>query len=314
MNLRHLRSFVTIAEHGGFARAAARLNLTQSAASRQILALETELGVRLFDRTKRRVQLTAEGEDLLVRSRRLLSDAEALGERARLLKRGQTGTLRIGATPHVIETLLSKFLIEYRRKHPGVEVHLIEDGGASLASRLERSEVQIAHLAAGDERFEGRLLYPMHVLVLVPKSHRLARRAVVELVELSDEPLLLLGRGFGSHQWFEAACRIAQIRPRILLESGAPHTLVSLVSAGYGLAILPSNAHIPKAGVCAIPVVHRKESIGRWSALAWDARRFLAPYAEKFVEELVANVRRDYPGRAIASRAPQLPLPMYPAG
>ena len=313
MNLRHLRTFVAIADNGGVARAAARLNLTQSAASRQILALETDLDVRLFDRIGRRVQLTQEGEDLLVRSRRLLSDAASLGERARALKGGQTGTLRLGATPHVIETLLSGFLNQYRRKHPGVEIHLVEDGGASLASRLERSEVQIAHIAAGDERFQGRLLYPMHVLVLVPKVHRLARRAVLDVLDLSEEPLLLLGRGFGSHQWFEAACRVAQIRPRVLLESSAPHTLVSLVSAGYGLAIMPSNAHIPNAGIRAIPVVHRKESIGRWSMVAWDPRRFLAPYAEQFVEELVAHVRRDFPGRAIVSRAPQLPRPKYPA-
>jgi DNA-binding transcriptional LysR family regulator len=313
MNLRHLRTFVAIADNGGFARAAARLNLTQSAASRQILALETELDVRLFDRIGRRIQLTLEGEDLLVRSRRLLSDAASLGERARALKGGQTGTLRVGATPHVIETLLSEFLIQYRRRHPGVEIHLVEDGGASLASRLERSDVQIAHMPAGDERFQGRLLYPMHVLILVPKVHRLARRAVVDLLELDEEPLLLLGRGFGSHQWFEAACRIAQIRPRVLLESSAPHTLVSLVSAGYGLAIMPSNAHIPRARVCPIPVVHRKHSIGSWSMVAWDPRRFLAPYAEKFVEELVTHVRHDFPGRAIISRAPQLPLPKYPA-
>ena len=313
MNLRHLRTFVAIADNGGFARAAARLNLTQSAASRQILALETELEVRLFDRIGRRVHLTLEGEDLLVRSRRLLSDAASLSERARALKGGQTGTLRVGATPHVIETLLSEFLIQYRRRYPGVDIHLVEDGGASLASRLERGEIQIAHIPAGDERFQGRLLYPMHVLILVPKVHRLARRAVVDLRDLSKEPLLLLGRGFGSHQWFEAACRVAQIRPRVLLESGAPHTLVSLVSAGYGLAIMPSNAHLPKAGIRAIPVVHRKEAIGRWSMVAWDPRRFLAPYAQTFVEELVARVRRDFPGRAIVSRAPRLPRPKYPA-
>lgn len=313
MNLRHLRTFVAIADNGGFSRAAARLNLTQSAASRQILALETELDVRLFDRIGRRVHLTLEGEDLLVRSRRLLSDAASLSERARALKGGQTGTLRLGATPHVIETLLSEFLTQYRRRYPGVDIHLVEDGGASLAGRLERGEIQIAHIPAGDERFQGRLLYPMHVLILVPKVHRLARRAVVDLLDLSEEPLLLLGRGFGSHQWFEAACRAAQIRPRVLLESGAPHTLVSLVSAGYGLAIMPSNAHLPKAGIRAIPVVHRKEAIGRWSMMAWDPRRFLAPYAETFVEELVARVRRDFPGRAIVSRAPRLPRPNYPA-
>ena len=313
MNLRHLRTFVAIADNGGFARAAARLNLTQSAASRQILALETELDVRLFDRIGRRVHLTLEGEDLLARSRRLLSDAASITERARALKGGQTGTLRLGATPHVIETLLSEFLIQYRRRYPGVDIHLVEDGGASLASRLERGEVQIAHIPAGDERFQGRLLYPMHVLILVPKGHRLARRAVVDLLDLSEEPLLLLGPGFGSHQWFDAACRVAQIRPRVLLESGAPHTLVSLVSAGYGLAIMPSNAHLPKAGIRPIPVVHRKEAIGRWSMVAWDPRRFLAPYAQTFVEELVAGVRRDFPGRAVVSRAPRLPRPKYPA-
>src|SRR6266849_5119453 len=94
MNLRHLRTFVSIADAGGFARAANRLNLSQPALSRQIRALETELGVPLFDRIGRRVQLTSEGEDLLRRSRRLLAEADSLAERARALKGGQTGLLR----------------------------------------------------------------------------------------------------------------------------------------------------------------------------------------------------------------------------
>src|SRR5713226_502744 len=107
MNLRFLRTFVAVADNGGVARAAARLNLTQSAASRQISALESELAVPLFDRVGRRVQLTSQGEDLLRRSRRVLGDVEALGERARALKTGQTGLLRVGATPQVIECLLA---------------------------------------------------------------------------------------------------------------------------------------------------------------------------------------------------------------
>ena len=86
MNFKHLRSFVTIADAGGFARAANRLNLSQPALSRQIRALEIDLSVRLFDRIGRRVQLTSEGEDLLRRSRRLLAEADSLGERARMLK------------------------------------------------------------------------------------------------------------------------------------------------------------------------------------------------------------------------------------
>jgi len=97
MNLRFLRTFVAIADNDGFARAAARLNLTQSAASRQIQALEDELGLRLFARIGRNVRLTAEGEDLLTRSRRLLFDAEALGQRATALKTGEVGVLRVMA-------------------------------------------------------------------------------------------------------------------------------------------------------------------------------------------------------------------------
>jgi LysR family cyn operon transcriptional activator len=99
MNLRFLRTFVAIVDNGGVARAAARLNLTQSAASRQIQALEDELGVRLFARIGRSMRLTSEGEDLLERSRRLLSDVAALGERASALKGGEVGVLRVGATP-----------------------------------------------------------------------------------------------------------------------------------------------------------------------------------------------------------------------
>src|SRR6202163_1212882 len=109
MNLRYLRTFVAIADDGGMARAAAQLNLSQPAASRQINALEAELGVPLFDRIGRHVQLTSEGKDLLWRSRHLLTEADSLGERANALKGGQTGVLRVGAPPHVIETVLAPF-------------------------------------------------------------------------------------------------------------------------------------------------------------------------------------------------------------
>src|SRR5262245_32497797 len=117
MNLRHLRAFATIVDLGGLSRAATRLHLSQPALSRQIQALEADLGVPLFDRVGRRVQLTSQGEDLLQRVRRLLAEAESLGERARELQSGETGVLRVAATPQVIENLLAPFLIRYRRRH-----------------------------------------------------------------------------------------------------------------------------------------------------------------------------------------------------
>src|SRR5262245_64434148 len=105
MNLRHLRTFITIVDAGGVARAAARLHMTQPTASRQVEALETEFGVPLFDRIGRRVRLTSDGEDLLLRGRRLLAEADAMGERARAQKARDTGVVHMGETPKTIESL-----------------------------------------------------------------------------------------------------------------------------------------------------------------------------------------------------------------
>ena len=309
MNLHHLRAFATIVDTGGFARAAARLNVSQPALSRQIRALEGELGVLLFDRIGRRVRLTSEGEDLLRRGRRLLADADSLGEHARSLKSGETGILRVAATPQVIENLLAEFLMQYRRRHPGVEVHLVEDGGVRLHARLERGDVHLALTAARGTRFRDRPLYPMHLLAALSPTHRLGRRAMLEIGELADEPLLVLRREFGSREWFDAACQTAQIQPRLLLESAAPHTIVALAATEHGIAIIPSNAQVPQGIVRAVPLVHRGASIGIWAHIAWDQQRFLAPYAARFVEEIVAHTRRNFPGREFIKRAPPLPRP-----
>lgn len=307
MNLRFLHTFVGIAEAGSIARAGARLNVSQPAASRQILALEAELGVRLFDRIGRRFRLTSEGEDLLRQTRHLLMEADSLSARARALKGGHTGILRVGATPMVIETTLSPFLKQYRLRHPGVEVHFVEDGGLRLLSRLEHGDVHLA-LVVPDDRFRSRLLYPVFNLAVLSRKHRLSRRRTLDVSDLADEPLLLLHRGFGSREWFDAACNVSHIRPRVALESVAPHTLIALTVAGYGVAVVPSTAEIP-GGVRAVPLVQRGGSLGRWLTIAWDPRRLLAAYAEQFIEELAASCKHAYPGRDFTRRTPPLPRP-----
>jgi LysR family transcriptional regulator, cyn operon transcriptional activator len=307
VNLRYLHTFVAIAEAGGIARAGARLDVSQPAASRRILALETELGIRLFDRIGRRLRLTSEGEDLLRQSRRLVMEADSLGARARALKGGQTGILRVGATPMAIENTLSIFLSRYQRRHPGVEVHFVEDGGLRLSSRLENGDVHLA-LVVPDDRFRNRPLFPAHSLAVLPGKSPLSRRRALDVAELANEPLLLLNRTFGSRGWFDSACNIANIRPRVLLESAAPHTLVALARMGYGVAVVPSNVLVP-SGVRALPLVQRGASIGRWLTVAWDPRRILAAYAEQFVDELAAYCQRDYPGRELLRQAPPLPRP-----
>jgi LysR family cyn operon transcriptional activator len=311
MNFRHLRTFVAIADAGGVARAAARLNMTQPTASRQVLALESELGVPLFDRIGRGVQLTSEGEDLLRRGRRLLSEVDSINDRARALKSGQVGTLRIGTTPQTIESLLVDFLALYQQRHPGVDIRVIEDGGMRLPGRLERGDVHLTIMPETDAGFHSRHLCPIYLLGVMAKTNRLARRSALEVAELGEEPLLLLSRNFASREWFLAACQVNHIRPRVFLESAAPQTVIAMAAGGRGIAVIPSSVRIPETGsLRVIPLLQRKAAIGRWTVVAWNPERFLAPYAEQFVEEIVAYTRHTYPNRDLVRKAPALPKMM----
>ena len=296
IDLRSLRTFVTVADAGGVHRAAARLHLTQPALSRQIKALEAELGVALFDRVGRRLQLTSEGSDLLQRFRLLLKDADAIIERAEALKKGETGTLRVGATPQVIENTLAPFLGQYKRRHPKVEVQLVEDGGIRLSERLATGDIQLALTVDVDDRFRQRPLYPGIGVVVLSTEHRLSRHRTIEVEEISEEALLLLHRTFASREWFDTACNVANIRPRVLLESGAPHTIMALAGMGFGVAIIPSTVTVPTRNICGIPLTQNGLPLGRWLLASWEVRRFMAPYGKHFVEELAQYCSRVYPG------------------
>jgi DNA-binding transcriptional LysR family regulator len=306
MDLRHLRYFVAVADAGGFSKAAARLRVSQPALWRQVRQLERDLDVRLFDRVGRRVRITGQGEDLLTQGRDLLARAESLGDRARATRTGHTGVLRLGATPQTLESLAG-FLARWGRSSPGVSLQLIEDGGLQLADRLEAGEIHLALTLAGDPRFHGRLLAPTRLLAVIPAGHRFARRRTVEVAELVQEVLLLLRPGFVSREWFDAACRILHSRPRILLESSAPGTLVALAREGHGIAVVPSTVRFTRTRVRPVPILQAGESLGRWIAVNWDPRRFLAPYAERFVESLAT-----YATRRVAHEfrhAPPIPPP-----
>jgi LysR family cyn operon transcriptional activator len=134
MELRHLRYFVAVADAGNVSRAAQRLHITQPALTRQIQDLEHEFACRLFDRIGRRIVLTRDGEEILERTRRLVADAEALGERARALAGGKAGVLRIGATPQFIEAAMPELLTRYALTYPGIDVQL-----AATSSLLSRA-------------------------------------------------------------------------------------------------------------------------------------------------------------------------------
>jgi LysR family transcriptional regulator, nitrogen assimilation regulatory protein len=296
MDLRRLRTFVAVAELGTVSKAALRLRITQPALSRQIMDLQQELRLKLFDRVGRGLVLTAEGEQFLGDCRGVLAHIDALGERVEVLRRGDRGVLKVAAPPHTIESVLSKFLPRYAERFPNVHVKLSEALGREQTAMLERGEVHIGiRHDQGDRRFESRVLPPDEVLAACVPSLELGHAGAIDIGRLASYPLLLLDQGYSIRRLFDAACRLTDVEPNILLESRAPHTLLTLAEAGQGVAIIPSLLRTDRYKLRIVRVTHRRKPVRERYAIQWDKRRPMPPYAESFCEALAEYMREVLP-------------------
>lgn len=301
MDLRHARTFVTVAELGTVSRAAVRLHVAQPALSRQIKELEEELGLRLFDRVGRRILLTGEGEQLLGECRALLNCASAVGERAALLRRGDTGTLRVAGSPQFIEGVFSTFLQVYARCFPGVDVRLVEvASGFDNLAMLERGEIHLGqnllHATAPDDpRFGNLPLAPVELLAACHPDLAIGKGRAIEIDQLARHPLLLLDSGLVFRRSFDAACRLAGVQPLVRFESKAPHSLLAMAESGYGVAIIPSVLRTHRYALRIAEVTYRGTSLREPLTIFWDNRRSLPPYAPEFCRMLAEHVKRVFP-------------------
>jgi DNA-binding transcriptional LysR family regulator len=297
MDLRRLRTFVAVAELGTVSRAALRLRITQPALSRQISDLEEELGLRLFDRVGRRLILTAEGEQFLGDCHSALSHIDSLGERAERLRRGDSGVLKVAAPPQTIESVLLTFLPRYAERFPNVHVKLTEALGPDQSAMLERGEVHVGirHHQGADRRFESHALPSDEVLAACKTSLQLGHAGMIDIGRLASYPLLVLDSGYSIRRMFDAACRLADVEPDILLESRAPHTLLALAEAGYGVAIIPSLLQTDRYTLRIARVTHRRKPLREPLVIQWDSRRLIPRYAESFCEALAQYMREALP-------------------
>jgi DNA-binding transcriptional LysR family regulator len=301
MDLRHVRTFVTVAEVGTVSRAAERLHVAQPALSRQIANLEDELGLQLFDRVGRRLVLTSGGEQMLNDCRGLLNYARAVGEQAQVLRRGDVGVLRVSASPHLIEGIFPDFLRQYAVRYPNVQVRLVDAAaGGEAFAMLERGEVHLLQtivraLEPGEQRFQSHPLAPMEMLAACHPKLKLGTEGAVEISRLASYPLLQATADFAMRRNFDAACRLAGFTPNNVLESHAPHALLAMAEAGHGVAIIPSALRIQRYSVRVLRVTYRGKPINEPLAILSDKRRPLTGYAKVFCEMLSNHVRKGFP-------------------
>ena len=293
MDIRNYAGFVAAADLQNFTSAAQRLNITQSALSRQIRGLEESLGLRLFERTGRNIRLTASGEALLSRINGILAADRDLRSFAGDLAREQSGLLKIGACSQLIERYLPVFLRDWRAANAGIDVRLEDGGGPELAERLQSGAVHLIISSAPSspiEPFEMVRLGDLAFMAVATPDLLPDTGGPIEIAELLESPILTLNRRHASREVFDAACRLSGAVPRIVLEGTSPHTLFALAEGGNGVAVVPSSAVMAGRTLVSRPITLRGDLIRFDICAMWDGRTPLPAYARRFVEALRLHI------------------------
>ncbi len=266
MELRHLKYFVAVAEEMHFGRAAKRLHIAQPPLSQQIMNLEDELGIKLFDRTRRAIQMTDAGIYFLKEAQQLLLHVEQAAETARRIYRGQAGRLIVGFVGSVIHTFLPEGLRVFRERFPDVELVLQELNTAEQIKSLHARRIDVGFLyqAAKDSLLTSQLLTQAPLMVALPKKHPLSGRKSLHIGELAREPFIANTRSSEPvvRDAFISMCHSAGFSPRIAQEAGHVHTVLGLVASGLGACILPDFIkNIRRPGVQYIPLAGSPPSV-----------------------------------------------------
>lgn len=251
LELRHLRYFLAVAEEQHFGRAAARLGIAQPPLSQQIQRLESALGVTLFDRTQRRITLTAAGRALAARAPAVLEAAGALCEDVREASRGRTGVLRIGAGASASLGVVPEMIAKFRARHPDVVVRLDDRTPMPHEERVRQRLIDIALLRSPVPGMRATVVREEPLLVVVPSTHRLSGRRTVRVGDLRNEPFVLFPREEAPefHDAVHAAFARAGFTARVVAQATEWATVAGMVAAGMGITVAPDSvANMPRAG------------------------------------------------------------------
>lgn len=287
-----IKAFLALADQLHFGRAADQLNLTQPALSKQIQRLEQKVGGPLVMRGYREVRLTPAGAALLGRARPLWRDAIATLEAAQMAAQGRLGTLRIGFGIATILDLLPSALLRFRSAYPGVELRVRDMSTPGQLQALMRGDLDVGfvRLPVDDPRIVARpILHERLVAALGPKSPWRPRAG---LASVAAEPFITIARTMSAsfYDHVVAVCRASGFTPNIVQEASELFTVLMLVRAGMGVALVPSASvfrGVP--GVRVRPIAPREAA---WDiGIAWSAERRDEPLIGAFVELTLRSYR-----------------------
>jgi DNA-binding transcriptional LysR family regulator len=244
INFKLLHMFIAVAENRSFRQASEQLNRSQSAVSMQIKLLEDQVGAALFHRTTRRVELTAEGLQLLTHARRALGEWENGLREIREVIDIQRGTLSLACVPTIAATILPQALYAFQASYPGININLRELAAEDMLDCLRRREADfgIGPEMDGSAEFQFAPLFNDPIYALATRAFPFRKRSSVDLAELAAFPILLNSKSAALRSMLERALAVRELQMKIKFEVEHSHTLSALAGAGLGVGILPKVA------------------------------------------------------------------------
>jgi DNA-binding transcriptional LysR family regulator len=306
MDLRQLEHFLAVAEERHFTRAAQRVHIVQSALSASIRRLEGALGTPLFERSTRRVELTAAGRLFQGEARRVLAAARDAREAMAAFNGVEQGRLTLGAVQSLAAFIdLPELLARFHRQHPGIEISLVQSGAGNLLERMHAGEVDLVCVPrAGDlpAGVSGHGIAREPLVLACAPEHPLSGAGRVSLADLAALPFVDFQAGWGTRRLVDAAFAAAGLRRRVAFEVGDPGIQLDLVAHGLGVALVPEAMARARAAAPRLPiaVVATETRAPRWElVVAHMGRQPANPAAGVFLGMLLrahARDRRQAPG------------------
>jgi DNA-binding transcriptional LysR family regulator len=292
MNLQHLRYLLSVSRLGSFTSAAAAMHVTQPTISSGIAELESELGVKLFNRNGRQVELTIEGRTLVNYATRIQDLVEEAGDRLTSHKAVPGESFQIGSIDAAVIYLLPDILRKYLADHPDLEMSVQVGPSRYLADDLlmNRSEFAVITLPFEHPRLETLSLYRDRLLLVVGASHSFAKKRSVTLDQVVREPLILFHSDSISRRLVDEKFAEAGVSPRVVMAMRSPEAMRMLVNAGVGISFLPyltvkdalRSGELKEVGVKGV-------SLSREIGIAWKKGRYLGPAIEGLLLRIVGS-------------------------
>lgn len=246
MELHQLRCFVAVAEELHFGRAAARMYMTQPPLSRQVQLLERGLGIQLLERNNRSVKLTAAGQGFLRDARHILAFSDQAADGARRLARGETGSLTLGFTAVSAYQMIPQLLVRAAGQLPGLQFTLKEMVSSAQLQALAAHRIDVGFVRQINDRdaLDTQLISREPLVVALPHGHPLAQQMAIVARDLDQQPFVMYAADEGRYFYDCIAGLFAMtgITPRYVCHLGQTHSVVSMVKAGLGVAIVPESA------------------------------------------------------------------------